>query len=76
MSSSNADIISDFRDMALFPCPDPRKLKLSGRIAIPVPQGASPLSQSLTETIAEGHYMLFKYGNTSFVPIYLNHEDK
>ena len=61
--------ITDFHNMALFLCPDPRKLKFSKHSPtdIPIPKGAVPLRQNLAETIKEGHYMLFRYGITGLI---------
>jgi hypothetical protein len=57
-----------FESMVLFPCSDPRypsrPLPIGG---IPPVRSLKPLQQDNTNLIEEGHYMLYLYGNASFV---------
>jgi hypothetical protein len=56
---------SAFKDLALFPCEDPRFLTLEAGDIQPV---TKPLHQGSAEDLKVGHYMLYHRG-TFTVPI-------
>lgn len=67
---SHNGMSADFKNIALFPCQDPRRRTLSVGAIPPV---TKPLPQDLASTIDEGHYMLYQFGNTSLLPEYLSY---
>ena len=56
-----------FENMALFRCQDPRRRAIPVDGIFPIMKDSKPLRFNARDLIEEGHYMLYLFGNASFV---------